>query len=151
VKGHPLVYVAHGSHANYFEPGLHEVDPACPSREVIALFQRAGLPLPADVAADGPAGGPPHIGLPESVAIQRVRPDEPAWIRYPGFWGELEYISAPSPIGTAPVGPSPVGPALHAVWRRPLATLATWRPMPRASNDQAVRFTASPGEAGSSR
>jgi hypothetical protein len=151
VKGHPLVYVAHGSHANYFEPGLHEVDPACLSPEVIALFQQAGLPLPADVAAEGTAGGPAGLGLPESVAIRRVRPEEPAWIRYPGFWGELEYISAPAPIGTAPIGPSPVGPALHTVWQRPLATLATWRPTPPASKDQAVRPTASRGEAGSSR
>jgi hypothetical protein len=33
---------------------------------------------------------------------------------------------APAPVGAAALVTSPVGPALHAVWRRPLATLATW-------------------------
>lgn len=127
VNGHPKVYVAHGSHANYFEPGLHEFDRACLLPDVIAFFQQAGLPLPADVAAEGPAAGPASLGLGESVAVQRVTPDEPAWIRYPGFWGELEYFHAPPPIGTQPFGASPVGPAFHAAWQHPLATLTSWR------------------------
>ena len=52
--GHPTVYVALGSHANYFVPGLHEFEQACLPAQVIAFFQQAGLPLPADVAALGP-------------------------------------------------------------------------------------------------
>ena len=36
--GHPTVYVALGSHANYFEPGLHPFDPACLPAQVIALL-----------------------------------------------------------------------------------------------------------------
>jgi hypothetical protein len=51
----------------------------------------------------------------------------PAWIRFPGFWGELEWFNAPAPIGTVQFGTSPVGPAFHAVWREPVATLDTWR------------------------
>ena len=43
--GHPTVYVALGSHANYFEPGLHEFEQACLPAQVIAFFQQAGLPL----------------------------------------------------------------------------------------------------------
>jgi Subtilase family len=127
VNGHPKVYVAHGSHANYFEPGLHEFDRACLPAEVIGFFQQADLPLPADVAEEGPAAGPGSLGLDETVAVRRVTPDEPAWIQFPGFWGEYEYFHAPDPIGTRPFGISPVGPAFHEVWQHPLATLATWR------------------------
>ena len=45
--GHPTVYIALGSHANYFEPGLHEFEQECLPAQVIAFFQQAGLPLPA--------------------------------------------------------------------------------------------------------
>jgi hypothetical protein len=124
--GHPTVYVALGSHANYFEPGLHPFDPACLPAPVIAFFQQAGLPLPADVAASGTAFGPKRLGA-FPTAIEPVEDSAPHWIRFPGFWGELEYFSAPPPVGTNPFGTSPVGPAFHAVWQAPLATLATWR------------------------
>ena len=125
VNGHPKVYVALGSHANYFEPGLHEIDHDCLPTQVIAFFQQSGLPLPADVTAEGPAAGPAGLGI-ETIGIERVTPDEPTWIQYPGFWGEFEYFHAPDPIGTVPFGTSPVGPAFHDVWKHPLATLATW-------------------------
>lgn len=124
--GHPTVYVALGSHANYFEPGLHPFDPACLPAAVIAFFQQAGLPLPADVAGLGTAYGPKRLGV-FPTPIKPVDEDSPRWIRFPGFWGELEYFSAPPPIGTIPFGTSPDGPAFHAVWQAPLATLATWR------------------------
>jgi hypothetical protein len=126
-NGHPVVYVALGSHANYFAPGVHQVERGCLPAEVIAGFQRAGLPLPADVAAAGPAAGPAALGLPETAAVERVGRARPGWIRFPGVWGELEYWGAPPPIGTVPVRSSPVGPAFHAAWRRPLATFASWR------------------------
>jgi hypothetical protein len=126
VNGHPKTYVALGSHANYFEPGVHEFDRACLPADVIGFFQQAGLPLPADVAAEGPAGGPASLDLDETVAVQRVTSHEPAWIQYPGFWGEYEYFNAPPPIGTVLFGTSPLGPAFHAVWQSPLATLASW-------------------------
>jgi hypothetical protein len=123
---HPKVYVALGSHANYFQRGLHEFEGGCLPDGVIAFFQQAGLPLPADVAEPGPAAGPERLGA-ESTTIEPVSADSPAWITFPGFWGELEYLNALPPIGTQPLGTSPVGPAFHAVWQRPLATLATWR------------------------
>jgi hypothetical protein len=124
-KGHPTVYVALGSHANYFEPGLHEFEQACLPAEVIGFFQQAGLPRPADVAADGPAAGPRRPGL-EPAGIEQVSDGAPSWIAFPGFWGELQYFNAPAPIGTQVFGTSPVGPAFHTVWHEPLATLATW-------------------------
>jgi hypothetical protein len=125
-QGHPTVYVALGSHANYFEPGLHEFDRACLPAEVIGFFQQAGLPLPADVAAPGPAAGRKRLGL-EPAGLRTITDGSPSWVAFPGFWGELEYFSAPAPIGTVPFGTSPVGPAFHEVWREPLATLAGWR------------------------
>ena len=124
-KGHPTVYVALGSHANYFEPGQHPFDPACLPAQVIAFFEQAGLPLPADVAADGPAAGPVRPGV-EPAGIERVSDDSPSWIAFPGFWGELQYFNAPPPVGTQVFGTSPVGPAFHAVWQEPLATLESW-------------------------
>jgi hypothetical protein len=124
--GHPTVYVALGSHANYFEPGLHEFDQTCLPPPVIALFQQAGLPLPADVAASGPAAGPKRLGL-EPARVRKVADGSPHWVAFPGFWGELEYFNAPPPIGTVAFGTSPVGPAFHEVWCEPLATLDGWR------------------------
>jgi hypothetical protein len=124
--GHPAVYVALGSHANYFQPGLHPFDRACLPAGVIAFFQQAGLPLPADVAGLGTVLGPKRLGL-VPTEIEPLTGKSLRWIRFPGFWGELEYVNSPPPIGTQPFGFSPVGPAFHAVWREPLATLAGWR------------------------
>ena len=115
---HPTVFVALGSHANYFEPGVHEIDRACLPAQVIAFFVQAGLPFPADAVTEGPGSG--------QTTIERVGEDGPPWLAFPGFWGELQYFHAPPPVGTVPFGTAPVGPAFHAVWQRPLATLATW-------------------------
>jgi hypothetical protein len=119
VEGRPQVYVALGSHANYFAPGLHEFDRACIPPGVVAFFQQAGLQLPADVTAEGPTA--------REASVVRITEKRPAWIRFPGFWGELEYFNAPPPIGTVQFGTSPVGPAFHAVWQAPLETLEGWR------------------------
>jgi len=119
VGARPKVYVALGSHANYLSPGLHELDRACLPAQVIGFFLQAGLPLPADVTAEGPAA--------LEASVVRVTEKRPTWMRFPGFWGELEYFNAPPPIGTVPFGTSPVGPAFHAVWQAPLATLESWR------------------------
>ena len=113
-------------HAKYFEPGFHEFDRDCLPSPVIAFFQQAGLPLPADVAARGPAAGRKRLGL-EPAELEPVDDGSPRWVAFPGFWGELQYFNAPPPIGTQVFGTSPVGPAFHSVWREPLATLETWR------------------------
>jgi hypothetical protein len=119
VDGRPKVYVALGSQANYFEAGLHEFDRACLPAQVIGFFLQAGLPLPADVTTNGPTQG--------AASVLRVTEKRPSWIRFPGFWGELEYFNAPAPIGTVPFGTSPVGPAFHDVWQAPLETIEGWR------------------------
>jgi hypothetical protein len=122
---HPVVFVARGSHANYFEPGVHPWDETCIPPDVVAFFNGAGLALPSDFTGDAAAAGPPSFGA-EPMEIQRVTESSPAWLAFPGTWGEFQFFHAPPPIGTILFGFSPVGPALHDVWEEPLATLASW-------------------------
>ena len=59
------------------------------------------------------------------LGIERVNDNEPRWLRFPGTWGEAQYIAAP-PFGIAPLGfgTSPVGPAFQDDWLDPLGTIA---------------------------
>ena len=122
---HPIVHVALGSHANYFSTGLHPFNLACVPLQVQAILGQFGLPMPADVVGAGDTLGPPGAEG-RAMPIHQLRDDGPAWVSFPGFWGELQYFHGPGAIGTVPFGTSPVGPAYHAVWSDPLATLASW-------------------------
>jgi hypothetical protein len=127
---HPIVHVAIGSHANFFTAGTHPIDVRCLPALAITILTQAGLALPVDYAFDGPRAGPAALEE-ERTSVIRVNDTTPNWIRFPGFWGELEYFKSPvplpgSPTGIVPAGLSPVGPAFHAVWVDPLGTLATW-------------------------
>ena len=83
----PMVYVARGSHASYFEPGFHQTE---------AWYD----------LADGKRNSP-------RTTLEIVTDDEPAWIAWPGVWGDTR----------ARVGgidqPSPKGPSAHASWTQP--------------------------------
>lgn len=122
---HPVVHVALGSHANYFSAGTHPISPSCVPAQFIALFIANHLPLPLDYAFPGPVAGPPSSAGPVTP-IHRIDDARYAWVGFPGFWGEQEYVHEPAPVGTRPVGTSPPGPAYHPVWTDPLGTLATW-------------------------
>ena len=126
---HPIVHVALGSHANYFDPGMHPINLGClppqAAAVLVAILTHNNLPLPMDHAFDGPIAGPPGSGG-EVMPIKQISDDAPSWVHFPGFWGELQYLHAPAPIGTVASGASPVGPAFHAEWADPLGTLATW-------------------------
>jgi hypothetical protein len=123
---HPVVYVALGSHANYFEPGLHPFNSACVPSQVQGLLRSLGLPQPADVTSDaGPSAGP-NVGDAAVMPIHPIDDDSPSWMSFPGTWGEQQFLHAPPPIGTVPFGASPQGPEFHDVWAHPLATIASW-------------------------
>jgi hypothetical protein len=123
---HPVVYVAAGSHANYFTSGTHPINLACVPPEVqYVLFVLLHLAPPVDYTGNGAVAGPPRSGG-TVTHISQIDGDVPSWSAFPGFWGEAEYFHAPEPIGTQLAGPSPTGPAYHTVWADPLATIATW-------------------------
>ncbi len=73
----PMVYVARGSHASYFEPGFHETE------------------VWYDLA-DGKRNSP-------RTTLEIVADDDPAWIAWPGVWGDtrarIGAIDSPSPRG----------------------------------------------------
>lgn len=122
---HPIVHVAIGSHANYFTAGTHPINVSCVPPAAVGVLQRNGLPLPVDYAFAGPVAGPPGSGG-AVMPVHEIGEDAPAWVGFPGTWGEAQDFHAPSPIGTVSFGSSPVGPAFHAEWSDPLGTLAGW-------------------------
>lgn len=117
---HPLVYVATGSHANLFAPGLHPISLVCYPPQIRAALQQAGV-TPFDFLVS-----PGRVLGPGSTAIERVHDNTPRWLRFPGTWGETQFVNIPPPIGPGivPFGTSPVGPAFQDDWRDPLGTIA---------------------------
>jgi hypothetical protein len=122
---HPVVHVALGSHANYYSTGLHPFNLACVPPPAIALLQRLGLPMPADVVGAGSTLGPPSSDG-RALPVHNLANGDAAWLDFGGQWGELQYFHAPAPVGTVALGTAPVGPAYHEVWSDPLGTLASW-------------------------
>jgi hypothetical protein len=78
----PLVYVARGSHASYFEKGFHQTE---------AWYD----------LADGKRNAP-------RLTLEIVDDDAPPWVRWPGVWGDTRSrvggIDQPSPRGPSAHG-----------------------------------------------
>jgi hypothetical protein len=123
---HPIVYVADGSHANYFSAGTHPIDVRCIPPPAIAFLQFAHLPLPDDHVFDGGEVAGPRDAGGIFTHIREIEDGHPSWVSFPGTWGEVQYFHAPAPVGTLPFGTSPQGPAYHALWANPLGTMAGW-------------------------
>jgi hypothetical protein len=111
----PLVYVARGSHANYFSAGRHRLDPRSVPPPLIAIIEAYGV-----AAVD-------HTGKGRIVrpTLVRVTASTPGWMAFAGTWGEAGYVHFP---GNAPFasGAGPRGPAFHEQWQRPVVEALSW-------------------------
>jgi hypothetical protein len=111
----PLVYVALGSHANYFRPGKHRLDPRSVAPELISIIEAFGI-APVDHAGKGRVVRP---------GLVRVSASAPGWMAFAGAWGEEGYVHFPD---NAPLvaGAGPRGPAFHEQWQRPVTEVLSW-------------------------
>jgi len=111
----PVVFVALGSHANFFRPGAHRFDPRFVDPALISVIKAYGA-RPVDFAGNG------RVVRPRLV---RVTATAPRWMTFAGAWGEDGYVHFPDnlPIRS---GAGPVGPAFHEQWRRPVAEVLSW-------------------------
>ena len=111
----PLVYVGLGSHANFFGPGQHRLDPRFTEPVLISVIQAYGA-RPVDFAGKG------RVLRPRLVPVTG---SSPAWMAFAGAWGEDAYLHAPrnDPFR---YGLGPTGPAFHEQWRRPVAEVLSW-------------------------
>jgi Vacuolar protein sorting-associated protein 62 len=111
----PRVFVALGSHANYFTVGRHRFDPRVVEPVLISVIRQKGLE-PVDRT------GPGRVVRPRLV---RVTATTPSWMAFAGAWGEDAYIRVP-PSEPTRYGNGPPGPVFHEQWRRPVADVSGW-------------------------
>ena len=111
----PLVYVALGSHANYFAPGEQPLDPRVVDPLLIEIITAYGV-KPVDHTGSG------RIVRPRLV---RVGARSPEWMAFAGTWGEDGFLHFP---GNEPLasGAGPRGPAFHEQWRFPVKEALSW-------------------------
>jgi hypothetical protein len=114
---HPVVYVALGSHANYFAPGngalgTIPIPGSCIPGAIAGVLPSLPFLQVADQVLGRSAGGavigPPGSGD-EPATIHRI--EGTAWSTFGGFWGESEYFFTPVPLGPVPAGAFPLGVA----------------------------------------
>ena len=113
--GRPIVYVALGSHANYFEPGTFRHSPVCWPRALRDVVRALRL---RDRTGSG------RVVRPALVPVTATRP---SWMRFAGAWGESGYVHFPN---NAPIayGGAPRAPAFQDTWRSPVAEELGWPP-----------------------
>jgi hypothetical protein len=136
---HPVVYVALGSHANYFAPGAGQLgviplSPACIPPFVPAQLTPYIVDQVVDGSSVGAVVGPPDMGSGlEHASIKQI--EGQSWASFGGRWGESEYFFTPIPLtvpglGTVPantampMGLAPASPANQATWQP--ATVLGW-------------------------
>lgn len=112
----PVVYVALGSHANYFSPGTHRFGPRVVDPIFISVIEQNGQ-RPVDHAGRGRVVRP---------RVVRISATSPSWMTFAGRFGEDEYLQVPSGTPVASGGGGPRGPAFHRQWRSPVAEVLSW-------------------------
>jgi hypothetical protein len=112
----PLIYVALGSHANYFAPGLAPIANRCLPPQAQAALRQYGVTLVDEVARGRTVTGAPVVPVTATT---------PEWMTFAGTWGEAQYVQVPNQSPVA-YGFGPSGPAFHALWRQPFATASSW-------------------------
>jgi hypothetical protein len=123
---HPTVFVALGTHANYFAARPLQVDLRAQCYSPLgAAILRHYLSHVLDYTGHGRAFGPSLRGVTRSRIVV-VSAHSPQWMNFPGYWGEINLFHAPDPIGTRIAGPAPRTPTFHDVWTDPLGTLRRW-------------------------
>jgi hypothetical protein len=110
----PVVYSALGSHALYFRPGRYLQEDRCWPEHARLIFEAYKVPI-ADHAAKGRTLAP---------RVAPVTAASPGWMRFPGTFGETQYLHFPN--ATFASGAGPKGPAFHDLWRRPFALPRAW-------------------------
>jgi len=113
---HPLVYVALGSHANYFDAGVQIFSPLWVPKQLIQIIRSLGA-LPADHTGKGRVVKP---------VVFHVNATTPKWMAFAGTWGETQYLHARAGQDPVPLGSGPRGPAFHEQWRRPVSDVMSW-------------------------
>lgn len=113
---HPYVYVALGSHANYFLPGFHGL--ASLAHVIPTRF--SGVPLPEPDFTSAQVAVEP--------AVVDVSDGRAPWLSFAGAWGDGNFILVHGRGGFAHlrVGDSPPGPAFHDIWRDPHLQFRSW-------------------------
>jgi hypothetical protein len=110
----PVVYVALGSHANYFAPGTWPLERRCWPELAVSVFRQNGKAL-RDFAGGGRSLAP---------RVARVTASAPAWMSFSGAWGEDQVIFIADAVLT--YGGGPTGPAFKKIWKSPIAVPLAW-------------------------
>jgi DNA-binding beta-propeller fold protein YncE len=105
---HPVVYVARGSHANYFDLGVQnmisEID-SC----FIDYTEAVKVKTPQSLRQFHDFGGLPI----ESYHLVSIS-DDTGWVNWLGHWGEYEFLGVCEGLA------GPRGPGVHSSWKDPI-------------------------------
>jgi hypothetical protein len=110
----PVVYVALGSHANYFASGTWPHEARCWPELAVSVLQQNGKAL-RDYTGRGRSLSP---------RLARVTASSPSWMEFSGAWGEDQFIFIADGVITYGLGPT--GPVLKPIWRSPIRVPVSW-------------------------